>query len=71
MAMCEAQIIWKWGGNGMRRYEGMCEVLKYWGRYVKGEESEINPDYRNSFMEAFYSFLPSALQCASFRVRHE
>lgn len=55
----------------MRRYEGMCEVLKYWGRDVKGEESEINPDYRNSFMEAFYSFLPSALQCASFRVRHE
>lgn len=71
--MCEAQIIWKLGGgNSMRRYEVMCEVvLKYWGRDVKGEESEINSDYRNSFMEAFSSFLPSVLQCARFRIRHE
>lgn len=65
----KVQIIWNWGSNLMRlgvRY--LC--VKYWGIDVKGEESEINSDSRNSFMEAFSSF-PLPVLWARFRVRHE
>ena len=65
MAVCESADYLELGGGNVMRF-----CVKYWGRDVKGEESEINSDYRNSFMGAFYSFLPSILW-ARFHVRHK